>query len=348
VPNGSSDKKRLLFLHTGGTLGMLGGEPGPLHPAHYAENVFPFVKGLEETVELTGLQICNLDSTDITPALWEDMGRAVAENHEDYDGFVVLHGTDTMSWSATALSFMLQNLQKPVVFTGAQRSLAQLRSDARANIIHSAICATLNIPEVCVFFGSQLLRGNRSTKTSIQSYEAFESPNLRPLVEVGVKLKYGAATLWPEGDFAFKPGFCTDIAVIYLFPGMSSLVIRRAIEAGAKGIVVFGFGSGNLPLEGWSDAIAEASELGVPVVVGSQCSHGWVDLTAYEGGAFALSVGALSAAEMTREAAVVKLMFLLGQELTTEALRAAWGAPLAGEISTPEARFLENPFNDGS
>lgn len=343
-----SDKKHLLFIHTGGTLGMLGGEPGPLHPSHYAENIFPFVKGLEEKVELTGLQVCNLDSTDMTPTLWEEMGQAVAENYTDYDGFVVLHGTDTMAWSATALSFMLQGLGKPVVFTGAQRSLAQLRSDARANIIHSAICATLDIPEVCLFFGTQLFRGNRATKTSIQSYNAFESPNLQPLVDIGVRLKFGAATLWPEGDFAFKPGFSTDISVLSLFPGMSSLEIRRAIDAGAKGIVLFGFGSGNLPLEGWSDAIAEAGERGVPIVVGSQCSHGWVDLSAYEGGAFALSVGALSAAEMTREAAVVKLMYLLGQDLPIEALRAAWHRPLAGEISTPEARFLENPFSDNT
>ncbi len=339
-----ADKKHLLFLHTGGTLGMLGGEPGPLAPSHYAENVFPFVKGLEERVALSGRQICNLDSSDMTPVLWERLAEAIAESYEDYDGFVVLHGTDTMAWSATALSFMLRNLKKPVVFTGAQRPLVELRSDARMNIIHSAICATLDLPEVGLFFGSKLFRGNRATKTSIQSYDAFESPNLPPLLEIGVHLHYRSAPLWPEGDFRFVPGFSTEVAVLTLFPGMSSLAISRAVDAGARGVVIFGFGSGNLPQSGWADAIGEAGERGIPVVVGSQSLHGWVDLSAYEGGAWALSRGALSAAEMTREAAVVKLMYLLGQGLELQDLRAAWAQSLAGEISSPSGRFLGSPF----
>jgi L-asparaginase len=332
----AGDKKRLLFLHTGGTLGMAAhGDPGSLAPSHYAENVLPFVKGLEEQVELEGVQICNIDSSDMTPTLWEKMARTIAENIERYDGFVVLHGTDTMAWSATALSFMLENLPRPVVFTGAQRPLAELRSDARMNIIHSAICATLDIPEVGLYFGDSLFRGNRATKTSIQSYQAFDSPNLPPLVRMGVGMQRHTPPLKRDGPFRLSTGFSTYVSVLHLFPGMSAGAIRRAIHAGAEGVVVFGFGSGNLPLNDWAEAIREAGEQGVPVVVGSQCTYGWVDLSAYEGGAWALSSGALSASEMTREAATVKLMYLLGQGMDLDGVRARWSQPLAGEISDP-------------
>jgi len=326
-------RKRLLLIHTGGTLGMLPHDQGgALAPSHYAENVLPFVKGLEAEVDLQGMALCNLDSCDITPAHWDAMAEAVASRLDDFDGFVILHGTDTMAWSATALSFMLENLPKPVVLTGAQRPLAEVRTDARMNIIHSAICATCDIPEVCVYFGTTLLRGCRSTKQSIQDYHAFSSPNLPPLVEVGVDLNFRTPPLRPRGPFRLQRGFDPEVAVLTVFPGLRADALRRVAEAGARGVVLLGFGSGNLPTDGWAEAIDEVTRGGVAVVLGSQCARGRVVADAYAGGAAALDAGALSAGDMTREASVVKLMFLLARCRDAAELRRAWPWGLAGEL----------------
>ena len=154
-------RKRLLFVHTGGTLGMVPeGGPGALAPSSYAENLLPYVRGLGERVDIVGEVFSNIDSTDMDPSHWEGLARLISDRMDDFDGFLVLHGTDTMAYTASALSFMLQNLPKPVVLTGSQRPVAELRTDARTNLIHSALCATLDIPEVTLFFGTHLFRGN--------------------------------------------------------------------------------------------------------------------------------------------------------------------------------------------
>ncbi len=325
--------KRLFFLHTGGTLGMTAAGGGELEPGHYAENVLPFLKGLDRKVAIDGAVLCNLDSSDLTPAHWEQLASAIAERHESVDGFVVVHGTDTMAYTATALALLLENLQRPVVLTGAQRPIAELRSDARMNLMHAAISATLSVPEVGIWFGSTLLRGCRATKLSVDSYQAFSSPNLPPLVEMGVDIHYATPALERPGPFRLRRGFRRDVVVLSLHPGMPPRMLDFALEAGARGVVLQGFGAGNLPLDGWAEAISRAADAGVPVVVGSQCRFGRVTLGSYAGSAAARDAGALSAYDMTQEATLVKLMFLLGQGLDRADLAEAWPIALAGELT---------------
>jgi L-asparaginase len=327
-------RKKLLFLHTGGTLGMLPeGDPGPLAPSNIAENLLPYVRGLEQLVELDGIALSNLDSTDIGPTHWEKYARAIAYGRDDYDGFVVLHGTDTMAYTASALSYMLWNLDRPVVITGSQRPVGQIRTDARSNLIHSAICATLDICEVGLYFGQVLLRGNRATKRSIESYSAFESPNLSPLVVMGVDIQRGTVPRKPQGPFQFQPGFEDRVAVLSIFPGCRPGWLRTTVDAGAKGVVLLGFGPGNVPLAGWPEAIAEATSAQVPVVIGTQCFKGSVALGAYRNGAAAEAAGALSSGPMTREATIVKMMYLLARVRGYQQFAEAWAQDLAGELT---------------
>ena len=307
------------------------GNPGPLAPSEVAEDVLPFVLGLEREVDISAELLCNLDSSDMTPDLWEQIAQRVAMRLPDVDGIVVLHGTDTMAYTACAVSFMLRGLTKPVVFTGAQRPIAYVRTDARSNLVHSALCAAMDLPEVGLFFGQWLFRGNRATKTSIQSYEAFESPDLGPLVEMGVHVLFPEPARRPTVAFEVVPGFSRDVEVLHVVPGQSPRQLRALASAGAKGIVVRGFGAGNLPKHEWPDAIRDVAQAGVAVALHSQCLQGTVDLRAYEGGRAALDAGAMGTGAMTIEAATVKLMYVLGQGLSGDGLRAAYATDLAGE-----------------
>jgi L-asparaginase len=325
-------RPRIRFLYTGGTLGMLRDPALGLVPSHIGEDVSPYLRGLEEEVDMDARVICNLDSSDMTPAHWETIGRAIVEDREKYDGFVVVHGTDTMAYTAAALSFLLQGLDRPVVLTGAQRPIAFVRTDARSNLIHSALCAARPIPEVGLFFGRWLFRGNRTTKTSIESYEAMESPNLPPLVEVGVHMIDHEPPLPWHGPFAYVPGFCEEIAVIHVVPGSRPWLLDAAVAGGARGVLLRGFGAGNVPQRGWPTAIRAATDAGVVVVIESQCLRGEVELAAYEPGRAALAAGAVGAGVMTTEAAIVKLMHLLGQGLPPEVVRARYGVAIAGEL----------------
>jgi L-asparaginase len=324
--------KRLLFLHTGGTLGMIrGSTPGLLSPAHYAKDVLPYVRGLEELADIEGRIVCNLDSSDMVPRLWEELAERIEEGHDDYDGFVILHGTDTMAFTACALSLVLTGLQKPVVVTGSQRPIADVRSDARQNLVHATICAMLDLPEVGLCFGRQLFRGNRSTKVSIQSFDAFESPGLAPLVELGVDVRHLHPPL-PRGQgLTLKRGFSADVAVLSLFPGVSATLLDHLRGNGARAVVLRGFGEGNLPQAGWPQAIERAAAAGVAVVVVSQCRAGEVRPGRYEGSARARDAGAVFGGELTEEMAVVKAMWVLHQTNDLTAFRSLFAVEAAGE-----------------
>lgn len=326
-------KPRVLFLYTGGTLGMVRRD-GPLAPSHVAEDILPYVRGLEVEVDVEAQLLCNLDSSDLGPDHWESMADAIAARLPAFSGVVVLHGTDTMAWSACALSYMLRGLDRPVVLTGAQRPIAFVRTDARNNLIHAALCATMPIPEVGIYFGRRLYRGNRATKISIQSYEAFESPSHHPLVEMGVVVRHTAPPLaGAAGPLRVQRGFERDVMVLQIVPGSGPRLLDAAVASGARGVVLRGFGAGNVPQAGWPEGIRRACGAGVAVVLHSQCLRGAVDLGAYEGGRAALDAGAMGTGSMTVEAATVKLMWLLGQGLTGPALAAAYHAEVAGEGS---------------
>ncbi len=327
-------KPRVLFLYTGGTLGMLRRDPGPLAPSHVAEDVLPYVRGLEAEVDVEAELLCNLDSSDIGPGHWTAMATAVARRIPEFTGIVILHGTDTMAWSACALSYMLRGLDRPVVFTGAQRPIAFVRTDARNNLIHAALCATMQVPEVGIYFGRRLYRGNRATKISIQSYEAFESPTFRPLVEMGVAIRHTGNPLPPgESGLRVTGGFESRVVVLQVVPGAGPAILDAAVQTGARGVVIRGFGAGNVPQDLWPGSIRRATEAGVSIVLHSQCLRGVVDLGAYEGGRAAMEAGAVGTGAMTLEAATVKLMWLLGQGMGGGALRDAFRVDVAGEGS---------------
>lgn len=310
---------------------MLHRDPGPLAPSAVAEDVLSWVRGLEREVDVTAELLCNLDSSDMGPDHWEMLGTTLAARMSAYDGFVVLHGTDTMAYTACALSFMLRGLPKPVVLTGAQRPIAYVRTDARINLVHSALCAAMDIPEVGIYFGRWLFRGNRATKTSVQSYDAFESPDLGPLVEMGVEVRHPVDCRRPVSEFSLVKGFARDVVVLHVVPGSDARMLDAAVGSGARGIVIRGFGSGNIPQAVWPGAIRRAVDGGAFVAIVSQCLRGTVDLRAYEGGRAALDAGAVASGAMTIEATTVKMMHVLGQQASPAGAAAAWAQDIAGE-----------------
>jgi len=331
-------RPRLLFLHTGGTLSMVRrSRPGPLEPELYDRDLLPYVRGLEDFADIDGRVVASIDSSDMHPVLWEAIAQQIAVSRTDYDGFVVLHGTDTMAYTAAALSFMLQGLDRPVVLTGSQRPIAELRTDARTNLVHSAMCATMAIPEVGLFFGTCLYRGNRASKVSIQAYDAFASPNFPPLVQMGVDVIPSASPLQPKGEFRLATGFEREVAVLHLVPGSSARPLQALVDSGVRAVVLLAFGEGNLPLVGWPEAIRAATDCGVPIVIVSQCRTGDALPGRYQGSSAARDAGAVFAGDHTVEAAVVKTMWLLGQGLALPAFAEAFGRPVAGEC-TPRRR----------
>jgi L-asparaginase len=332
-------KKRLLFLHTGGTLGMAPLDPGPLAPAHYEEAVLPYVRGLENVAHIEGLVVCNLDSSDLQPAHWEALAHTIVEHIDEHDGFLILHGTDTMAFTATALSLMLQGLPKPVVLTGSQRPIMEVRTDARRNLVHSAFAASQAIPEVGLYFGEHLFRGNRATKISIQAYDAFASPNHPPLLTMGVDVVMGDSLSPPTGPLKLATGFCTDVAVLSLFPGMRADLLHMLADTGTKGVVLRGFGQGNVPSQDWPAAIQALSDQGIPVVIVSQCRQGPVAPGRYVGSQAAFDSGAVFGGDLTGEAATVKTMWMLGQGHKADRIRDELLVPLAGECSPGSAQL---------
>jgi L-asparaginase len=234
------------------------------------------------------------------------------------------------------LSFMLCGDHKPIVLTGSQRPLAEPRTDARANLVHSAICASMDIREVSLYFGSHLFRGNRATKTSIHAYEAFASPNHPPLLEVGVEVEPISPSLQRTSPLELKTEMSTEVAALSAFPGMRPEAISPLVEAGKRAIILRGFGEGNLPQAGWPDQISAATAAGVHFIVASQCRAGASRPGRYAGSDLARDAGALFCGDMTGEAALVKTMWLLGQGLDGTAFREAFLTPIAGEL-TPDS-----------
>lgn len=329
-------RRRILFLATGGTFGMVrrrGSEV--LEPLEPGATDLSFLEPLRDLVDLEARVIASIDSSDMTPELWERLASEIARELDAYDGFVVLHGTDTMAYTATALSYVLQGLPKPVVLTGSQRPLSALRTDADANLVHSTHCATLDLPEVGLYFGTALFRGNRATKSSVQAYTAFTSPNFPPLLEMGVDIVPRAAPLVPTAPFALRPGFSTEVAVLGLFPGLSPALLDRLVEGGSRAVVLRGFGEGNLPQRGWPEAVRRAAAAGVPVIVGSQCALGRVTPGRYRNSALLREAGAVFTEDMTLEAATVKAMWMLGQGAALADFQARFTTPVAGECSAP-------------
>lgn len=336
-------KAKVLIIYTGGTFGMMRNAQGVLAPFDFT-NILEHLPTLRNlALELTVISFDKpIDSSNIQPEHWQVMAKTIYDKYYEHDGFVVLHGTDTMAFSASALSFMLQGLAKPVIFTGAQLPISEPRSDARENLITSLEIAGATIdgkpavPEVCIFFDFELLRGNRSKKVESMQFDAFDSGNYPPLAKAGVKIDYDQSVIRKVEDepLVLLTSFDTQIAVLRLFPGLSINTVRSVIETpGLKALIIETYGSGNAPTTNWLIELLKTSiEKGILVLNVSQCPGGRVTQGKYETSKALEEVGVISAADMTIEAAITKLMLLLGNNSMEEVKRKI-GVPLAGELS---------------
>ena len=333
--------KHILIVYTGGTIGMLPTENGYAPREGYLRGALEEISDLHhpsmpawELMEMTPL----LDSSNIAVQEWNRIGGVIADHYEDYDGFVVMHGTDTMAYTASALSFMLENLDKPVILTGSQIPLCEIRSDGRDNLITALlIAAEGRVREVCLYFGGKLLRGNRSTKISADDLMAFSSPNFPPLAEVGITVRYREGVLLPRSRHPLRLQKLENIpiGVLKIFPGIQFELFESIMTETLRGIVLETFGTGNIPA-GHGELlpiIRRAFQNGTVVTVCTQCPQGSVALGAYETSGALKSAGAVSGHDLTTEAAVAKLYYLFSKGQSIETIKASMELDLRGELS---------------
>ena len=322
------NKTSILLVYTGGTIGM------KQDPVSFDLRPFDFSQILEEVPELKkfGYRIDTysfdpvIDSSDVDIEFWKRLTRLIEENYSRYDGFVILHGTDTMSFSASALSFMLGDITKPVVFTGSQLPIGMLRTDGKENLISSIEIAASKdsagrpmVPEVCIYFESQLYRGNRTTKYTAENFRAFRSANYPVLAEVGIHIKFNTAFIrYPvDWNHPLRPTYDLDpsVLIIKVIPGMKREVLDSLVcTPGIRAIILETYGSGNAPSGKWfTDCIKKAVDRGIIVLNITQCQAGRVDMDTYSTGKSLKNIGVVGGGDSTTEAAVAKLFFLLGQ-----------------------------------
>jgi L-asparaginase len=336
----------ILIIYTGGTIGMKQNpETGALAP-------FNFDQILSEVPELRkfGFTLDTLsfnppvDSSDITPDFWVELAAIIEKNYENYNGFVVLHGTDTMSFTASALSFMLENLDKPVVLTGSQLPIGMLRTDGKENLISAIEIAAASrngqplVPEVTIFFENRLFRGNRTTKHNAEHFNAFRSDNYPILAEAGISIKYNYSFIHyatQQRKLKVHPELNTNIAVLKLFPGISPQVVDAVFNTeGLQAVILETFGSGNAPSRQWFlKRIKQAVDKGILIYNVTQCHAGSVDMEKYDNGLLLKKAGVISGNDITFEAAVAKLMFLLGKNLPLQQLTNEVKNSISGEIT---------------
>lgn len=326
---------RLVLLHTGGTLVMSRDERGQLAPDLYALDLARELPVLSKIAQIETRIIKNVDSSDLQPDDWKLFAREVhtALSDPDCDGVVMIHGTDTMAYTASALAFLLGPLPKPVVLTGAQHPLGAIRTDARANVVDACSVATLPVPEVTIAFAGKAMRGVRSTKLDAWALDAFDSPTLPPLVELGLGTTLSPHLRPPQPLAPLDDRLETSVLVLRVHPGFDADALRRALDAGTRGLILEGYGTGNVPRRGRSlvPAIREATDRGVPVLIVSQCPRGFVELERYGGGAAARDAGAIGAGPMTTEAALAKMMVALGRYESLDEVRAFLEKDVVGE-----------------
>lgn len=339
------DKSSILIIYTGGTIGMVRDEvTGLLKPVDLDslyENI-PVLEKFDCRLEFRSFDPL-LDSSNINPDHWRKIADIIEEDYERFDGFVVLHGSDTMAYTASALSFMLENLNKPVILTGSQLPLGMIRTDGRENFVTAIEIAAAKeedtpvVPEVAVFFENRLLRGNRTVKYNAEHFEAFRSDNYPPLAEVGVNIRF-------NHDDIMKPNFRklkvhrnleTNIAILRLFPGLNESVVRSILGSpGIKGLILETYGTGNAMEDGWFlELIRKSAEEGLIIYNVTQCQAGSVNMHRYETGKKLLDAGVISGHDITTESAVAKMMHLCGSGLSVEKVKALLETPLRGELT---------------
>lgn len=340
-------RSKIIIIYTGGTIGMIENPAtGALEPYnfdHLIENV-PKLRLLDIDIESVEFEH-PIDSSSMNPQHWRDIAKAIEENYDNCDGFVVLHGTDTMAYTASALSYMFENLDKPVIITGSQLPIGDVRTDGEENLITALqVASTYNkdgrhvVREVAILFEDFLWRGNRSTKHSSDNFNAFSSNNYPALASIGMGIHYNMQLLLneePKGKFRVNYGMDTNVMVMDLFPGIQENVVRHMLNTpGIKGVIIKTFGAGNGPDDPWFiDALREAVNRGIVIVNVSQCSNGRVEPELYQSGAKIKDSGVISGHDLTSEAAITKLMYLFGRNLDAADVKKYMTTPLRGEMT---------------
>src|ERR1700712_1870147 len=335
---------KILIIYTGGTIGMMS-DPvtkvlKPINFEQIMDNV-PELEKLNCKIKVHSFEQI-IDSSNMNPAIWSELASLIESNYDEVDGFVILHGSDTMAFSASVLSFMLEGLGKPVIFTGSQLPISAIRTDAKENLMTSIEIAKAKkndrarVPEVCIYFDYKLFRGNRSFKYNSSKFEAFRSPNCPILAESGVHLRFSVNDIRQPADLPLisHKNLVNDVGVLKLYPGISPKVVETILTADVRGIVMETFGAGNTTTEQWFiDQLKQAIDSGKVILDISQCKVGTVELGRYETSKELKDIGVTNGYDMTFEAAVTKMMYLLGQHDDPKEVKNLLETDIRGEIT---------------
>lgn len=330
--------KKILLIQTGGTIAMdISEDRQPtLDSEKWAEQIYQMIPELSELAEIEIERLFFEDSSDINKKHWGLLANFIQEEYEQYDGFVILHGTDTMAYTASALSFALQHLDKPVILTGSQVPMSNIRSDARRNLVNAVEMATMSLPEVAICFNDFVYRGNRTTKISIGDFNAFASPNYPPLAEIGQHIKMASHVRRNSGSLPGAVEFSDQVFLLKIYPNLDPDFLSQINFGNIRALIIEAFGSGNFPIRGNRNLLPFFKKClcnEILLVITSQAAYDAVDLNNYESGRKALELGALSARDMTTEATLTKIMYLLARHEDYEKIIEQFNRNLVGEMT---------------